>query len=117
MRILLVEDEVLVAMDLSMAIERMGHEVLGPVHRLATGLTLAEREQIDLAILDLNLSGEFSFPIAQILRERGVPHVFLTGYQLSQLPEEYRDAPLLPKPVSHQELERSIDAALAEARC
>ena len=58
----------------------MGFDVVGPAYRLSDGLRLAEREQIDMAILDVNLNGARSFPIAAVLVDRGIPFVFATGY-------------------------------------
>ncbi|MHA6288605.1 response regulator [Maricaulis sp. CAU 1757] len=104
MKIFLAEDEVLIALDLSMALEAMNHFVVGPAHDIETARSMAREEDIDFAVLDLNLSGELSFPIAQILEQRKIPYTFLTGYQLSHLPREYQHAQLLQKPVSMPEL-------------
>ncbi|MCJ8521867.1 hypothetical protein MUU54_24395, partial [Rhizobium tarimense] len=66
-----------------------------------------------LAVLDINLGGERSFPVAEILRNRGVPFMFSTGYGRNGLPAELSDAPVLSKPFSPKELEETLSSALA----
>lgn len=97
-RILIVEDEMLVAMFIEDMVGDLGHQVVGPVMRLETALAAAENEDIDLAILDINLAGKQSFPVAGRLTERGIPFVFASGYGAAGLVEPYRDAPVLQKP-------------------
>jgi DNA-binding response OmpR family regulator len=80
MRILIVEDEQLVAMLLEDILENLGYTIVGPAATLEEGLSLATREPIDAAILDVNLNGARSFPIADALTNRSVPHLFATGY-------------------------------------
>ncbi|WP_316015123.1 response regulator [Roseobacter sp. HKCCA0434] len=100
-RILLVEDEGMLALDLELALEDAGARPLGPVMRVAQGLELlaADREAIDAAILDLDLHGEDVYPIADSLVERGVPFLFHTGHgRRSELQARYPDAPVFLKP-------------------
>ncbi len=80
-RILIVEDEGLVALELQFAFEDEGAEIVGPAQSLARALDLATQdEEIDLALLDVDLAGENVFPVAELLRRRGVPFAFHTGH-------------------------------------
>jgi CheY-like chemotaxis protein len=99
-RILVVEDNFLAAEVVRDMLESSGCAVVGPVGRIADALRLAESEALDVAILDINLNGERCFPIACALRQRGVPFVFLTGYDdESIIPIELRPTRRLGKPV------------------
>ncbi|QND66650.1 response regulator [Mesorhizobium loti] len=82
LRVLVVEDEALVAMLIEDMLLELGYEVLGPAMRLGPALEMARDEIFDLAVLDVNLANEQSFPVAQLLQERGIPFVFATGYGL-----------------------------------
>jgi DNA-binding response OmpR family regulator len=97
-RLLIVEDEYFIASDLKRALEAHGMVVVGPVGRVADALALIEREPIDVATLDVNLGTAMCYPIAEQLKARGVPFLFLTGYDGWTLPEWLRDVPLLIKP-------------------
>ena len=108
-RLLLVEDEFLLAIDLQNKLIEEGYVVVGPYHNLAEALAASALETIDLAVLDTNLNGEFVFPLADKLIERNIPCVFLTGYGASNLPAKFRSLPIVTKP-SHP------DAVLAQIR-
>lgn len=97
-RILIVEDEYFIADDLSRGLHRQDAQVVGPVSDLATGLDLARREQLDGAVLDVNLDGEMSYPIADELSRRGVPFVFTTGYDGTTLAPAYCSITRIEKP-------------------
>ena len=104
-RILIVEDEFLVAMELQSLLEGQGCEVVGPASSVARGLALLERERPDLALLDVNLAGQSVAPLAFRLKEQGVPYVLVTGYRdLAQREPELRDAPRIDKPVNRHRL-------------
>jgi DNA-binding response OmpR family regulator len=96
--VLIVEDEMLVAMNIEDMLLELGHEVAGIASRLAPGLALARDAAIDAAVLDVNLAGEPSFPIADLLEERGVPFLFATGYGVQGIDERYRGRTVLQKP-------------------
>ena len=100
LRILVVEDNFLAAEVVRDALESTGCTVVGPVGRIADGLRLAEQEALDGAVLDVNLNGDWCFPIAEALRRRDVPFIFLTGYDdAAIIPVELRPARRLSKPV------------------
>lgn len=105
LKILVVEDNFLAAEVVRDALEHNGCTVVGPVGRVADGLRLAEQEKLDAAVLDINLNGDRCFPIAETLKGRGVPFVFLTGYDSSTvIPAALRATPRLAKPVLEQQL-------------
>ena len=98
LRILVVEDSVLIADLIVDTLSDCGCTAVGPAPRLAQGLMLAAAEPLDGALLDINLAGERCYPIAAALGARGVPFAFLTGYGDVGVPDEYRDVPRLTKP-------------------
>lgn len=97
-RILVVEDEYFIASDLARALRREEAEVVGPVGDLDEGLALLRGQAIDAAVLDVDLEGTNSYPIADRLAERAVPYIVLTGYDEWALPDAYRDVPRIGKP-------------------
>ncbi len=105
LRVLLVEDEGLVAMMLEDLLEDLGCEVAGSLASVAAALAWIEAGgAADMALLDVNLSGETVFPVAEALKARGVPFAFATGYDADHDPR-FRDAPLLGKPIRQERLE------------
>lgn len=111
-RILLVEDEPLIAFALEDMVIELGYEVIGPAFRLTEGLTLAGGEQFEAAVLDVNLNEERSFPIADLLQERGIPFLFATGYAEGGVGWNGK-AMVIAKPYSRDQLSRAISAMLA----
>ena len=101
-KVLVVEDEYLVAALMEDILESAGCVVAGPIPRLAQALDAANREACDVAVLDVNLAGERVYPVADILAQRNVPFVFLTGYGV--LPGEYANRPRLCKPFKMADL-------------
>src|SRR5262245_15985848 len=97
-RILLVEDETLVALDLEAMLEGAGCEVVGPMPTVASAISRLSSEPVDGALLDVNLGKETVYPLADWLRNQRVPYVFLTGYGAEILPEAHRDRPVVLKP-------------------
>jgi two-component sensor histidine kinase/CheY-like chemotaxis protein len=115
-RILLVEDEALVALQLQSDVERAGYRVIGPARSLKHGLVLALQENIDAALLDVSLGRETSAAIADELLSRKVPFAFTTGYSDStMLPEHLRSIPRLNKPYVAEEICRTLDRLLSQA--
>jgi DNA-binding NtrC family response regulator len=116
-RVMIVEDELLVAMELESLLEEQGCAVVGPAPTVERALSLLERERPDAAILDVNLDGQTAIPVAAALNARGVPFLLATGYGNAQAAEpELKDAPRLDKPVSHDRLVHTLAQILkAEA--
>jgi CheY-like chemotaxis protein len=112
LRVLIVEDESLVAMLLEDLLGDFGCEIAGYASRLRDAVEKAKTLSFDIAVLDVNLAGEHTFPVADILLRRGVPFVFVTGYGTMSLPESFQRAPLLQKPFQQHNLERALRDAL-----
>jgi len=109
LNILVVEDAFLIAMDLSDQLTDSGCEVIGPAASVRQALDQIDGIAVDGALLDVNLDGERSFPIAEWLAARGIPFVFLTGYDSPMaFPDAFRLAPRLSKPVDPQALKEAI---------
>ena len=103
-RILILEDEPLIAAMMGDWLREMGCEVVGPAHNVGGALALLDHNEIDAAILDLSLQGSNCYPVAAALRGRGVPIAFATGHAIGTLAEDYRDAPILAKPFDFSQL-------------
>jgi len=103
-RILIVEDEVLIAISLEAALSDGGLMPVGPFSRLDQAVSAAETEALDGAVLDVNLGGAKVFPVADALIARGIPFLFLTGYANSQLPPKYRGTITLAKPFQERQI-------------
>ena len=117
LRVLVVEDNLLLAEVTKILLEDSGCEVVGPAGWLQRGLELAQAEPLDGAILDINLHGEMSFPIAEVLRVRGVPFIFVTGYEdRSIVPMAFRSAPRLDKPAPEGNLIEAMVATFTPQR-
>jgi CheY-like chemotaxis protein len=111
-RILVVEDERLIALDLQDILEGFGCKVIGPVPTANAALELLREDLPDAAILDVHLNGGTSEPVAEALRTRGRPFVVVTAYQRSHLSGALREAPLLTKPVDEKKLRGELSALL-----
>ena len=109
LRVLVVEDSFLVADTICDVLSERGCEVVGPASNLERGWRLSQQEGLDGALLDVNLGGELSFPIAASLAQRGIPFVFLTGYDdISVMPEQFRAIQRMLKPFDFDELVSTI---------
>ncbi|RWF71573.1 MAG: response regulator [Mesorhizobium sp.] len=109
LHVLVVEDAFLVAMDLSDLLTDCGCDVIGPASSVKQALEKMEGVALDGAVLDVNLAGERSFPIAEILSSRGIPFLFLTGYDSTTVfPDEFQYAPRLSKPVDGRALTEAV---------
>lgn len=115
LRVLVVEDEMLVAMNIEDMLLDLGHEVAGLASRLEPALALAREGAFDVAMLDVNLAGHASFPVADILRARGIPFLFATGYGAAGIAEGYRTAHVLQKPFQARDLEQALRATWQDA--
>ena len=112
-RVLIVEDEYFIAADLKRALKQQGAEVVGPVGNLSAGFDLADTP-LDAAVLDVNLEEALSYPIADRLRARRVPYLFLTGYDGWSLPATYRDDARLAKPFAIHAVMEMLERLTAE---
>ena len=113
-RILIVEDDPLIAMTLGDVLAEGGADLLPPVPTVAAALAALEGGAPDAVVLDLNLRGEWSTPVARALRQTGVPFVLATGYARSQIEDpDLRDAPLVPKPIDPRLLVSRLARALS----
>ncbi|MGO9485857.1 MAG: hypothetical protein ACLPX9_14925 [Rhodomicrobium sp.] len=106
LRILVVEDEFLLALEVEAVLIGFGCAVIGPFAKLAKALGAARSTPVDGAVLDINLNGEMVFPLAEFLDSQGVPFVFLTGYVTPCLPERFRGFRRLQKPLRAETLRR-----------
>jgi CheY-like chemotaxis protein len=116
-RILVVEDEWLIAESLADDLGLEGYAVAGPAHSVAQAKDVLAGGGVDGAILDIDLRGEKSFPFAEALAAQGIPFVFMSGYANADLPAQLRGAPLVSKPVSRAQLASALNQMLqASAR-
>ena len=107
-RILVVEDEFLLALEVEAALTSFGCFVAGPFAKLGKALVAARATRLDGAVLDINLNGEMVYPLAEFLDMAGVPFVFLTGYVPTDLPERFRRFRRLQKPLHAEKLRHII---------
>lgn len=111
---LIIEDSILVLMGLELLLDDLGIEIIGVASTLETALELAASSQPDLVMLDINLHGKMSFPVADILYARGVPIIFTSGYASQEiLPPRYAGTPSIQKPYDSAALMSMIDKILA----
>jgi DNA-binding response OmpR family regulator len=115
-RVLVVEDDFLVSLLFEDVLRAAGCVVLGPVPRLADALDVAATEHCDVAVLDVNLGGEWVYPVAAVLTRRNVPIVFVTGYGGDMIPGEYAGRPRIAKPFSPDQLSRALSRAIQTPR-
>ncbi|UYN95365.1 MAG: response regulator [Enhydrobacter sp.] len=113
-RILVVEDNGLLAEVIGDFVMECGFRVVGPATSLDSGLVLAREAALDAALLDINLGGRLSFPICGALAARRIPFAFLTGYtQLALVPAAFRSAPVVCKPFEPEEMKSVLEMLLA----
>jgi len=105
-----VEDEAIIALAIQDMLEQLGCMAVGPALTLQAGKQLAAVEEIDAAVLDINLSGDSSHAVAQTLRDRVIPFCFSTGYGSADVPRDFVDVPVLKKPYTCE----SLAAVLAQ---
>lgn len=115
-RVLIVEDEAPIALQLEDMLVESECVVIGPASRVAQALKLIEENDVDAAVLDLNIAGELVYPVANALEALGLPYIFATGYDISNLAEPYRHRPVILKPFSRREVLKAILEIVAPVR-
>lgn len=110
-RVLILEDERLVAMGMSQLVRDLGASVLGPYASAREASDALER-QIDVALLDINVGNELAYPFADELGRRGIPTIFVTGYQVDAIDRQFASAPVLTKPIETEDLLAALCGAL-----
>jgi CheY-like chemotaxis protein len=109
LRVLVVEDEAMIRILVTDMLGELGHTIAAEAGHIDQALELAKSAEFDLAILDVNLRGKLITPVAEMIRARGRPIIFATGYGSDGLPEGFRDFPALPKPYPLEALAKVID--------
>jgi CheY-like chemotaxis protein len=115
LRILVVEDEFLVSLDLDTMLRELGGEVIGPFAGLDRATAVAQAEALDVALLDVNVGGQLVTPVADALVKRAIPFVFCTGYAAASLPAPHAAVPILMKPCQAQQLKEALLSAVGGA--
>ena len=115
-RVLVVEDEPMIRLLLDDMLADLGYTMAAEAGGLDEALTVAKQGGFDIAILDVNLNGQPITPVVDVLVDRGVPFVFVSGYARRGLPEAHSDTPLLQKPFQADALERALAALTAKSR-
>ena len=105
---LLVEDEALVGLMIADFLGEIGFKVLGPFTKTHDGLSAARSSKFAAAVLDVNVGGEEIYPLADYLRERGIPFVFVTGYGADSIDGRFAGVPVVQKPVDRDTLKRVL---------
>lgn len=113
LRVLVVEDEMLVAMLIEDFLEEFGCTIVGSVASIAEAIQLATTEAIDGAMLDMNINGQSIYPVAEQLAQRNIPFIFVSGYGTEQFRSEYKNHPRLSKPFRRLDLQHILTANFA----
>jgi len=113
--LLLVDDEAIVGMEMESHLRSLGYSVIGPLLRLQEAMDAVNSHQdIDGAILDINVRGGLIYPVAEILVKKGIPFILVTGYSLNTIREEFRKYPMLHKPFNMVKLTAIINVTFGE---
>ena len=110
LKVLVVEDEAIIRMMVVGMLEELGHTIAAEAGHLDKAIELARSADFDIAVLDVNVDGKFITPLAEVIKARGLPIIFATGYGLAGVPEEFRDFPTLQKPFQIDSLAKIIKA-------
>lgn len=114
--ILIVEDQIIIATAMRDSLIELGADVVGPCLTLRSALDAAASAKVDAAVLDVWLAGELSYPVADLLAERGIPFLFTSGVDVAREPPQFHRSPRLLKPFSDQELHSALSGLLAPPR-
>jgi CheY-like chemotaxis protein len=115
-RVLLVEDEAMIAMLMEDMLAEFGCEIVAIAGHIGEALTVADSGDFDIAFLDVNLRGESVYPVAKVLQERAIPFAFVTGYGSAGVDAAHSDVPVLQKPFQARELEAVLHRLQAGQR-
>jgi CheY-like chemotaxis protein len=107
-RFLLIEDEALILLNVKSMLVDLGWEVAGTAAKIDAAMRLAETGAFEAAIIDINLDGTMTYPVADILRKRDIPFAFTTGYGRNAIDDAYAQVPILHKPFSHDQLKAMV---------
>jgi len=107
-QILVVEDNVFIAMEMEYLVEDCGCVVVGPCSNLAEAMATARDAGLDAAVIDVNLGEDRIWPLADLLEERRVPFILATGYTSNDVPDRFKERPLLSKPLHPHALESAL---------
>jgi DNA-binding NtrC family response regulator len=111
-KVLVVEDEMMIAMLIEDMLEELGCELIGPASRVERALELIASETIEIALLDVNLDGQATDAVAYELQRKGVPFVFATGYGATGVPKQHNDRTVLQKPFQMTDLATALSTAI-----
>jgi DNA-binding response OmpR family regulator len=117
LRVLVLEDEWLIAEQIETALGAAGYDVVGPVGRVHEAMDLLKGQAIDAAVLDINVHDERSFTVAEKLAQDATPFVFLSGYSNLELPRSFDGRPMMQKPIDTARLCRCLEALVVAAGC
>jgi CheY-like chemotaxis protein len=115
-RVLVVEDNPLLARFTALLLTQLGCEVVGPVGSVDTAVALAGAEPLDAALLDINVADRSAVPVAETLDRRGTPYAVMTGYGREKIPPAFQDTPCLYKPFRESDLKSVIAALVGDER-
>jgi CheY-like chemotaxis protein len=115
-RVLVVEDDILIAMDIEQLLRDAGCTIVGPVSRVAEALELLQQNRIDAALLDINLGSEQVFPVADVLDDSGIPFVLITGHTMRPVPARHKERPIVTKPYRPNRVLAALVSALGSNR-
>jgi len=109
LRLLIIEDVGMIATELRLTLELLGCRIVGVASRLKAATTLAKTsENLDGVLLDLNLAGESAYPVAEVLQDRGIPFIIMSGYDISHLQCAWVTDAYLLKPFNHEDLKKKM---------
>ena len=114
-RVLVVEDEMMIAMLIEDMLDEFSCKLVGPATNVPRALELIAKENVEIAVLDLNLGGEDTYAIAEALQQKNVPFIFATGYGSTGVRQEYGNRRVLQKPFQARDLENALAEALARS--
>src|SRR5262245_543706 len=115
-RVLIVEDEAMIAGLIESILSAAGWSVVGPAATLERALATIERERLDAALLDVRLNGHEAFALADVLMRRGIPFIFVSGFTRKQIPPRYRDCAYIAKPFTPDAILALLEEVVGRAR-